>query len=435
MGAKTASSSGAAPARGVVLAAGSITGMGCGAIYMWSIFNKPLMEMFGFTTSEVSMAYSLFLLASCVSGWLAGWLQRHMQSRFIVVGAGVVFGLGWLLTGFANNLAELYLFFGCLAGTGNGLLYNTILAVVMKWFPDKRGFANGVCVGVLGLGPLLFAPAGNGLIEAFDVQTAFRIVGIVWLVVYLTLSWLLRTPPAGWQPAGWQPNAAATDDAPAETSAEASAGTSRTDTDTTSAAHREVNLTSREMVRRPLFYVLFLLFMVATASGLMVTGHASNIGQEMAGLTPAEGAILVGSMAVGNFIGRFGFGFVSDFLGRYNTMVIVLALNAAVMLLFLGNAHSFVEFLLAVSLVGACFGATMTIMPAIVGDAFGSENFGQNYSFVYPGYTVAAFVGPMLAASMMEAAGTYAPAFIVAGIISLVGIVLVLIGRVLAARQ
>lgn len=130
------------PQRNVILAAGTLAAMGTSCIYMWSIFNKPLMATYGFSASEVSMAYSLFLLTTCFSSMLAGWLQQRIQPRYIVVCSGVLFGMGWFLSGFASNLAMLYLFFGGFAGAGNGLLYNTIVAVVMKWFPDKRGFAR-----------------------------------------------------------------------------------------------------------------------------------------------------------------------------------------------------------------------------------------------------------------------------------------------------
>lgn len=401
------------PPREIILIAGAFTALGTGAIYMWSIFNKPLMTTFGFTASEVSMVYSLFLLATCFSSMLAGWLQRHTQPRFIVLGAGVLFGLGWFCSGFADSLPLLYLFYSGFAGAGNGLLYNTIVAVVMKWFPDKRGLANGVCIGAIGVGPAVFAPAGNLLIETFDVQTAFHIVGIVWLVVYLVFSWVLYVPPSGWAPKG----VAKGGDEAGEKS-----------------VVREVNFTSMQMFKQPLFYLLFAIFMVSSISGLMITGHASNIGQELAHLSASEGAIMVSVLALGSFLGRLIFGFISDIIGRYNTLVIALAINAIVMLLFLGQATTFVTFLLAVSLVGACFGATMTVLPAIVGDAFGSGNFGQNYSFVYPGYIVASFVGPMLAASAVETMGTYAPSFIVAGVFSLAGIALVLFAKAMAYR-
>ena len=346
----------------------------------------------------------------------------------------------------------LYLFYSGFAGAGNGMLYNTIVAVVTKWFPDKRGLANGVCIGAIGLGPMIFAPAGNWLIETFDVSTAFHIVGAVWLVVYLVFSWLLYVPPAGWTPKGWsEKDATAEDDIPVSAAANATASgavriqddnagleaahTKRTTKEIEKlSGHREVPFSSTQMVKQPLFYVLFAALMVSSTSGLMVTGHASDIGQELAHLTASEGAIMVSVMAFGSFLGRFGFGFISDAIGRYNALIISLVINAVVMVLLLGHATTFVTFLLAVSVVGACFGGTMSIVPAIVGDAFGSANFGQNYSFVYPGYTVASFIGPMVAASTVETLGTYVPAFTVAGAISVIGIVLVFIAKMLAYK-
>lgn len=405
-GAKGIALRGIQPQRNVILAAGTLAAMGTSCIYMWSIFNKPLMATYGFSASEVSMAYSLFLLTTCFSSMLAGWLQQRIQPRYIVVCSGVLFGMGWFLSGFASNLVMLYLFFGGFAGAGNGLLYNTIVAVVMKWFPDKRGFANGICIGAIGLGPVFFAPLGNFLIESFSVQMAFHIVGVIWLVIYLTVSWLLLVPPAGWQP---------------------SVRTENKEEPTEEKPCRELNLSATQMFRQPLYYVLFLVMMVASTSGLMITAHASNIGQELAGLTASEGAVMVAALALGSCLGRFGFGALSDSIGRYKALALSLAANAVVMLFCIHAATTFVTFLVAVAAVGACFGGTMSIVPAIVGDAFGSVNFGQNYSFVYPGYTVASFIGPTAAASAFEAMGSYAPAFTIAGALALVGVVLVVV--------
>lgn len=175
-GAKGIAMRGIQPQRNVILAAGTLAAMGTSCIYMWSIFNKPLMATYGFSASEVSMAYSLFLLTTCFSSMLAGWLQQRIQPRYIVVCSGVLFGMGWFLSGFASNLVMLYLFFGGFAGAGNGLLYNTIVAVVMKWFPDKRGFANGICIGAIGLGPVFLLLWATSLSN----HSAFRWHSILW---------------------------------------------------------------------------------------------------------------------------------------------------------------------------------------------------------------------------------------------------------------
>lgn len=397
---------GALPNRNVVLAAGAFTALGTGLIYMWSIFNKPLIDAYGFSTSEVALAYSLYLLATCFSSMLAGWLQQRVQPRFVVLGGGILVGVGWFGSGLANTLPLLYLFFSLFAGAGNGFLYNTIVSVVTRWFPDKRGFANGICIGAIGFSPVIFAPIGNWLIEEFSVQMAFHIVGVVWLVVYLLLSWLLLTPPEGWSPEGAQ--------------LEEAAGQAAAD-----------DYDVRSLFKDPLYYLVFLVMMVASTSGLMITGHASSIGQELAGLTASEGAIMVSVLAFGSFVGRFFFGSLSDRIGRYPTLMIALACNAVIMCFAMPAADSFVTFLCSVAAVGAFFGATMSVVPAIVGDVFGSEHFGQNYSFVYPGYTVASFIGPMAAAFAVEQAGTYVPAFYIAGALSIAGFFLVLACRAL----
>lgn len=343
---------------------------------------------------------------------MSGWLQQHMEQRFVVLIAGIIFSLGWLLSGFAESLPLLYLFFGGLAGTGNGLSYNALLSVATTWFPDKRGFANGVCTCGGGMGPVIFAPIGNLLIESFDVMIAFRIVGIAWLGIYLLFTWFLVMPRAGWKPSGWNPK----------------------EQTATSAVSSQRSFSGREILKQPLFYVLFLILMVAVTSGQMINGHASSLGQELANLTAAEGALMVSLLGIGSVAGRLGFGVLSDKIGRFTTLIIILGLNAAVMMLFLGNATTFNTFLSCMMIVGVCFGGTMSVMPAIVGDSFGPRYFGQNWSFVYPGYTVAAFIGPMVAAQTTELTGSCELALLVAGTLAVVGIVLVVIGKRLATQ-
>lgn len=397
---------------GLILAIATLLTLGNGLIYMWSIFNVPLMDTFGYTASGVALAYSLFMLMSCMGSFLGGWMQQHMQPRYVVLIAGVAFSLGWMLSGFADSLPLLYLFFGGLAGIGNGLSYNALLSVATTWFPDKRGFANGVCTCGAGMGPVIFAPLGNLLIESFDVLMAFRIVGIAWLVIYLVFTWFLVMPAPDWKPSNWDPD----------------------DRGASSAVSSGLNYSGREILKQPLFYVLFLILMVAVTSGQMINGHASSLGQELAHLTAAEGALMVSLLGIGSVLGRLGFGAISDKIGRFTTLILILGVNAVIMLLFLAHATTFVTFLACMMIVGACFGGTMSVMPATVGDSFGSKFFGQNWSFVYPGYTVAAFIGPMVAASTTEATGSWEGAMIVAGVLSLLGIVLVLIGKRLAKR-
>ena len=406
------------PSRYLILLAAAFCAMGNGLIYIWSIFNKPLMAQFNYTTSEVSMVYSFFLLASFCGSFIAGWMQNHVRSRNIVLLGGLLMGFGWFSTSYANSLPLLYLSFSTLAGLGNGFLYNTIVSVVTKWFPDRRGLANGICIGAIGMSSFIFAPLGNSLISFFDVQSAFRIVGITWIVIYLVFSWLLQAPPNGWQP----PVKGASSDS--ENSEEEPAP-----------VYQKRNLTVWQMLRTPLFYFLLIAFTLANSSGMMISSNASNIAQDFAGLTAEDGAVAIMAVAVGSTAGRFLFGALSDRLGRFNVLFIIMVLNAANLLLIMPQATNFMLFLVGVALIGACFGGSMTVVPALTADLFGSEHFGQNYSLVYAGCTLASFIGPPSASIAFDTMGTYLPAFIIAGVLSIVGLALFVICKRLDAKM
>lgn len=148
------------PKRGLILAAAAITAGGTGSLQIWSIFNQPLMEAFGWQVQEVSLAFSLNVLTACCSAFASGKLQRTIRPSVQIAVAGCLYGLGWFLAGCVDSVAMLYLTFSLVGGIGNGLIYNTAIAIAVKWFPDKRGLANGVVLGGTGLSPLLYAPLG-----------------------------------------------------------------------------------------------------------------------------------------------------------------------------------------------------------------------------------------------------------------------------------
>lgn len=389
--------------RGLVLMGAAVTGGITGAIYMWSVFNKPLMEQYGWGAVEVSMAYSLYLLMVCIGGFFVGALQRRFPPKYLVLIGGVLMGLGYFLTGFATTITMVYFTFSLIAGLGNSFIYNTAVSTTVKWFPDKRGFANGICIGCMGLAPLVFAPLANALIEAFDAASAFKILGVIIIVAYCIFSWFLKAPAEGWTPEGWTPSA----DGAVKASTK--------------------DYTTGEMLKTPLFWLMWLIFACAASGGMMMTGQASGIGQSLANMTSAQAALMVGILAVGNFIGRFMFGSISDKLGRLQTLILCSLISCVAMFAFPYIAHSFVTFMIMIIIVGMCFGGVMAIMPSLTGDAFGSANAGMNYAAVYSGYTCASFVGPTVASACLASAGNYSTAFVVAAVLSIVAAVLMAI--------
>lgn len=378
----------------VLAAAGALNAL-VGSIYIWSIISVALSSEHGWAPQEIAFAYSFYIVCECCSGFLAGYLQTRMNPRFLTLCGGICLASGWFLAGFADAVPLLYLTFSMLGGIGSGIVYNVSVAAATAWFPDKRGLANGVCVGCLGLSPIVFAPLGSFLIVSFGPGLSFHICGVFFAVTAVAASCFIRKAPEA-QPLS-------------------------------SEAYREALdacMTTSRMLRQPSAWLMWLLFAVSASAGMMVTGHAAGIGAQLAGVDASQAAAQVGILALANFSGRLVFGMLSDRLGRYPMLVFCMAGTAVTMVFFLGGAHDFVSLTAAFCVIGATFGGCMAIMPALTADLFGIEHFGQNYAFMFSGYTCASVIGPMLGASVLEATGSYLAAFPAAGALTCAGIVL-----------
>ncbi|MGI6590887.1 MAG: OFA family MFS transporter [Eggerthellaceae bacterium] len=383
----------------ILIAASVAAGM-TGATYMWSIFTTPLMEAHGWLSTEVSLAYSLYFVMQFLMGFVAGALQKRAGTHVLTIIGGISYSAAWILMGHADSLPMLYFAFSFLGGGGAGFAYNAAVSTATKWFPDKKGFANGLCIGITGLLPVVFAPLGDYLLENFDLSSALLAVGMIPLVLYLIFGWFVKAPADDWKPAGWEPS-----------------------------EHADIsqrNVTTGEMVKTPLFWTMLLAFAFSASSGSMVTSHASAMGQAFIGLTAAQAALQVSLLALGNFLGRFGFGALSDHIGRSNTLLLSLGITLVDMIVIFPLAHDFTTFAIAVILVGMCYGSTLTVIPSLCGDLFGTKNFGQNYGVLFSGLSIASIIGPMTAAGIVDATGSYTMALACACGFAVVGIIMVL---------
>lgn len=403
--------------RYIILAAAAIAGLLAGTSYMWSVFQKPLIEYHGWEPSQVALAYSFFFIMVFIGVVAGGPLQRRFKPKYLVLVAGLLQGFGFLLTGFATSLFQLYFFYSFLAGLGNGFIYTAAVSAATKWFPDKKGMANGICIGCMGLAPLFFAPLGNMLIENFGVLGSFKINGVIMIVAFLIVSWFIQAPEPGWKPQGWTPP-----------TYEADAGKSSVNVS-------GMNRTPLQVIKQPVYYVMLVMTFCACCSGVMMTGQASVIAQEVAHIDAAQGALQVGLLAVFSFAGRMIFGSLSDKIGRFNMYLVLLAATAIDMLFFFGQAYDFVTFLVVMGVTGCCFGGVMAMLPSLVGDTFGTANFELDYPLVYFGYTGASMVAPVLASSIFTSTGSYSYAFTVAGLIAALGFLLCICAKILAAKM
>ena len=381
--------------RGVILICAALCGALTASLNIWSIFQKPLMEAYGFSPQSVSFAYTIVIAMIGLSGPIGGWLQRKAPAHIIMTVAGIGFGLGWFLTGFASTIPVLYISFGLLVGVCDGICYN----LATRWYPDKRGFANGVALAIMAIYPLFTAPMGNMIIENFNVSIAFNIVGVFCIVGFIVLSRFLKMPAADFKPEGWNP--------PAE-----------------SDTKRVKNYTSGQMLKTPFFWTLLLFFGTVACTGCVMLSTVSLVGQVQAGMDAATGALMVGIFAIANGTGRLGLGAISDKLGRFQTMFVAVAVTAVIHLFLFANATSTAIFIVEACILGICFGGIMAIMPSVCADAYGPGNAGQNYGFMFIGYTLASFIGPVVSANALATTGSYSSAFPFLGALCIVGLVL-----------
>ncbi len=362
-----------------------------GGVYAWSAFSGELAAYMGWDYSRVTLAYSIMLMMIAAMGLVGGMLLQRFGARRLMIAAGIMWGLGWFATGFAKNIFMLYVSLGVLAGCASGFGYNPGVVTAVSWFPDKKGFASGMAVGVCGMSSLVVAPLANFLLTRFNVMTAFQMVGGFFLVISAATSWYIDGPAPGWKPEGYEPP-------------DVSAGTD--------------GRTWREMLKDPRGYLLWATLLCASVAGLMLIGHASKIGQEVAGITAAQAALLVGIMAVANFGGRLMLGSLSDVLGRHQIVIGVMLLCALDMV-FLSRVSTFPAFVAAIVIAGVCFGGTLATFSALSSDTFGPKYNGINYSIIFTGYGIASMVGPNVATAIKSASGSYSGAFLFAAVCSI----------------
>src|SRR6185369_6140748 len=195
--------------RWIIAIAAVLIQIALGAVYAWSVFRAPLVNQFHWSISEVTLTFTISIFVLGVAAFFGGlWLNRS-GPRVVAITGGVLYGLGVFLASFsAHKLWWLYLSYGVIGGIGLGLSYIVPVAVLLKWFPDRRGLLTGIAVGGFGAGALITAPVATYLIQSVGVLNTFAYLGVAYLIVTVVTAFFMQNPPEGWRPAGWTPSAA-----------------------------------------------------------------------------------------------------------------------------------------------------------------------------------------------------------------------------------
>jgi OFA family oxalate/formate antiporter-like MFS transporter len=422
-----------------------------GAVYIWSVFQTPLLTHFqSWKETHVTLPAQIILACFALAVIIAGRIQDKIGPRPVATAGGLMLGSGLILASFTANfppstaLIWLIITYSVLGGLGIGAAYVCPIATSVKWFPDKRGLITGLAVAGFGAGAFFFAPLAKGLITGGPYQllgrnlfvlpevglfNTFLVLGMIFLVTITFGAMLLKNPEPGYKPAGWNP--------PAQSA---------------SSAGQKVDFTPAEMFRTWQFWLLWCVYLIGCAAGLMIIMKASPIWQSFAlsglssNLDRAQlnqianaGALAVSILAIFNTSGRILWGKISDLIGRKSTLISIFLICGLIMMTF-NHLKNYPLFLIGISLVGLCFGGFLAVFPAVTADFFGTKHYGANYGWMFSAFGAGGLLGPYLAARLMKTSaivkikelaaggeeavrsimvGDYSKAFLVAGLLCL----------------
>ena len=373
--------------------AGFVINLCLGTIYAWSVFRPPLHKApFNLTSAESVIPFSIFLLAFGISFAFSGRMIGKVGPRQPAIIGACLLGVGYI-TSYSiaifpgSALWITIVTFGLIAGTGCGFAYNPPIAVVGRWFPDKRGLALGLTVMGFGLSALITAPGVDAMSSMLGLANTFLVLGIVFLVTLSLLGLLMKFPPSDWK-----------------------APSPKTSTAKKSWNAAAVDFTTNQMIKTSTFYITWIIFLIGAGAGLMVIGYAKLIATDITGLKGdlAWLAVLsVSVLAVSNAVGRPLFGTICDRLGPKKTLLTMQIIQLLCLVALFPYSKSVPVLYLAIILFAATFGAYLSVMPTLISYFFGTKNLGPNYGLYLSAYGVGGVVCPMLMAVIVGSAATY----------------------------
>jgi len=362
--------------------------------YAWTLFTIPLTESLGAKLYEVQFAFGLFVLLQTWLGPLQGLLIDRLGTRVMVSFGAILVGLGWVGSGFANSLSWLYFWYG-VGGIGAGAVYLSSIGTALKWFPDRRGLAAGLTAGAYGFGTALTILPIQWMIESSGYRSTFIVWGVIQGVLVLVAAQFLRKAPVD---ARVVPDSAKP----------------------SKVVQNALNYTPGQMMRTGTFWLMYLMMTMVAFGGLMVTAQikpiATTYGMDkhvlFYGVTALGLALILSGLL--NGATRPFWGYISDRIGRYQTMGIAFALEALgifALLSFIGHPLLFV---ILSGLVFFAWGEIYSLFPAAIGDVFGPKYAATNYGLQYTAKGTASLFAGTGAAWLFETRGSWETVFWVA---------------------
>lgn len=367
--------------------------------YGWTLFVHPIQQKNGWSVAAIQLAFSIFVALETwltpIEGWIVDRLGAQKGPKLMVAFGGILIAIGWIVNSKADTLTMLYLG-AVLSGIGGGAVYATAVGQAVKWFPDKRGLAVGLTAAGFGAGAALTVVPIRAMIASAGYESTFFWFGLGQGAIVFLLAWLLRAPEAGELAATAPPKVMQT---------------SR-------------SYTPAEMLKTPVFWLLYIMFIMVSASGLMATAQIALIAKDF---NVANTAILFGASAlsvalivdnVANGAARPMFGWVSDHIGREYTMAIAFGLGAVSYWLLGSMGTAPWAFVIFAALIFLTWGEIFSLFPSTCTDSFGPKFATVNLSLLYTAKGASAFLVPV--ANMIKAStGSWHMVFLVTALMNL----------------
>jgi MFS transporter, OFA family, oxalate/formate antiporter len=361
--------------------------------YVWTLFTGPLNQRLGTTLPQIQVTFSLLIVLQTFFSPFQAYLVDRFGPRLLISVGAIMSGGSWLLAAHADSLMMLYITYGVIGGFGTGIIYVGIIGLMVRWFPDRRGLATGLAAAGYGFGAFFTSFPIDSMIKSSGYEHTLVVWGIIQGVIGVAAALGLRTPPEDYRPEGYDPTTVQLE------------------------MQSQRSFTPKEMLANPIFYLLFIMMAMMSTSGLMVVSNVGPFANEF----KVAGVLVLGMAAltlsptlsrVTNGLTRPFFGWVSDHIGRENTMALAFALEAVAILVLFAFIDNPAMFVVLTGLVFFGWGEIFSLFPSTLTDTFGPKFAATNYGFLYIAQGVGSILGGPAAAFLKQSTGSWTTVFV-----------------------
>ncbi|WP_081857795.1 oxalate/formate MFS antiporter [Thiomonas sp. FB-Cd] len=370
--------------------------------YVWALFTKPLLGQVGASLAQLQVTFSILIVLQTFFSPFQGFLVDRFGPRMLLSVGAALTGASWVLSASAHSVVQLYLTYGLLGGIGTGVIYVGVVGLMVRWFPRKRGFAVGMVAAGYGFGAILTTFPISSSLATFGYSQTITVFGYIIAAVGLIAAQGIKRPPV-------------------EVMAES-----------VKVESHASGVKPAMMLKQPVFWLMFVMMGMMSTSGLMVISQMGAFAKDFGVATTLVWGMAALPLALTidrftNGLTRPFFGWLSDRIGRENTMAIAFGMEGLAMLAWLGLQSDPLWFVLLSGIVFFGWGEIFSLFPSTLTDTFGTRYATTNYGFLYMAQGIGSILGGPIAALIHQSSGSWVPVFVLMVVLDLSAALLALL--------